>query len=443
MLKDDLSFCPSITRNMSKVYFMGLFRSFSMRVVIVCDPGHTDGGASKVAITSARGLAEAGTEVDYVCTFGPIAPELDHPRIHVHCLDLPSVWETANPVSAAAKGIWNGTAQRKFHSVLERLPRNGTVVHFHQWTKSFSPSVLAVPSRLGLPALVSLHDYFLVCPTGAYYRFSDRVPCTLTPMSASCLTARCDSRSLFHKAVRLARQVPTGKAIAEAGAGLSILSVSPFAEQVIDAFISREHPRFMVRSPIDVARNAPVQVAKNKEFVFVGRMTDEKGVRQLARVARRADLPVSFVGSGPLLEEIQAMGGPIRCTGWLEPDGVDAMLRRARALIFPSTWYETGGLVVLEALARGVPVLVSRATAPADFVTDGQNGFVFEAGDDRALTSHMQQLMDDVTAERMGRCAYDRYWASPQSLAVHVENLSSVYRQILVKNQGPQAVNAA
>src|SRR5262249_32649921 len=160
--------------------------------------------------------------------------ELKHPRIQVHCLNLPSVWKTANPVSAAARGIWNATAQRGMQAVLERLPRSGTLVHFHQWTKSFSPSVLAVPSRLGLPALVSLHDYFLVCPTGAYYRFSDREPCTLTPMSASCLTARCDSKSSLHKAVRLARQVPTARAIAEAGAGLSILSVSPFAERVID-----------------------------------------------------------------------------------------------------------------------------------------------------------------------------------------------------------------
>ena len=84
-------------------------------------------------------------------------------------------------------------------AILRRLPRDETVVHFHQWTKSFSPSVLSVPSRLGMPALVSLHDYFLACPNGAYYRFSDRVPCSLTPMSIPCLAARCDSRSSLRR----------------------------------------------------------------------------------------------------------------------------------------------------------------------------------------------------------------------------------------------------
>ena len=406
-----------------------------MRIVIVCDPGHVDGGASKVAITSARGLAEAGASVDYICTSGPIEPALNHPRIQVHCLGMASVWNKANPLSAATSGIWNAPARTKMEAILRRLPRDETVVHFHQWTKSFSPSVLSVPSRLGMPALVSLHDYFLACPNGAYYRFSDRVPCSLTPMSIPCLAARCDSRSSLHKAVRLARQIPTSRAMAEAGAALNILSVSPFAERVIDAFIPKEHPRFIVRSPIDVAKTPPVQVAANKEFVFLGRMTNEKGVRQLARIARQADLPVTFVGGGPLLEEIQGMGPPIRCIGWQDPQGVDAALRRARALIFPSTWYETGGLVVLEALARGIPVLVSRTTAPADLVVEGRNGFVFDARDDQVLANRLRQLMNDAVAERMGREAYDRYWADPQTLAVHVESLFSVYRCILAKHR--------
>jgi glycosyltransferase involved in cell wall biosynthesis len=391
-----------------------------MRVVIVCDPGHVDGGASKVAITSARGLADQGIDIDYICTSRPFAPELDHPRIRTHCLDMASVWNEPNPVTAAAQGIWNGAARKQMEVILRALPQGDTVVHFHQWTKSFSPSILAAPSRLGLPAAVSLHDYFLACPTGLYYHFNDAKPCTLKPMSGACMAARCDSRSSLHKAVRLARQVATAKALSEAGTGLSLLSVSPFAEKVIDAFIPKRHPRFVVRSPIDIAKTEPVRTAKNKSFVFVGRMTGEKGVRQLAGVAHQAKLPVTFVGDGPLLEEIRAMGSPLHCTGWLDPAGVDAVLRQARALIFPSSWYETGGLVVLEALARGIPVLVGRDTAPADFVEDGENGFLIDPQDGIGLKARMQALMDDARAGRMA-----------QTLDRHVAGLLSVYRSIL------------
>src|SRR5258706_13041944 len=153
----------------------------------------------------------------------------------------------------------------------------------------------------------------------------------------------------------MARQYATARGLEQAGGALSVLSVSPFAERVIDRFIPKKHRRFVVRSPIDIEQQDAVRVADNNQFVFVGRMTEEKGVRQLAHAARATGLPVRFAGDGPLLAEIKAMGTPIHCTGWLDPKGVNDILRQARALVFPSTWYETGGLVVLDALARGIP----------------------------------------------------------------------------------------
>jgi glycosyltransferase involved in cell wall biosynthesis len=407
-----------------------------MRIVIVCDPGHVDGGAAKVAIASARGLAESGVPVDYAYSHGPVAPELNHPNIRLHDLEMASVWTKSNPMSAAAQGIWNARARQKLEDILRPLGREETVVHFHQWTKAFSPSVLAAPSRLRIPAIVSLHDYFLSCPNGAYYHFPAAKPCTLTPLSGACLAAACDSRSSLHKAVRIARQYATVRALEQAGAGLSVLSVSPFAEQVIESFLPRRHRRFVVRSPIAIEKSEPVRVGENRQFVFVGRMTEEKGVRQLASAARQANLPVTFAGDGPLLSEIKAMGGSLHCTGWLDPQGVDRVLRQARALVFPSTWYETGGLVVLEALARGIPVLVSRATAPADFVRDGKNGFLIDPHDLCDLQARMRDLADDATAQRMGDQAYARYWAEPQSLADHVAQLGAVYRTLLCERQG-------
>lgn len=152
---------------------------------------------------------------------------------------------------------------------------------------------------------------------------------------------------------------------------------------------------------------------------------------------QRAGLPITFVGDGPLLSEIQALGPPIECAGWLPPAEVEKMLARARALVFPSTWYETGGLVVLEALARGIPVIVSRTTAAADFVTDGENGFLIDASDGGELEGRLRALSDASLAERLGRCAYERYWADPQTLPVHVTKLLDVYRSVLSGHRRP------
>ena len=410
-----------------------------MRVVIICDYGEINGGAAKVAILSARGLAEAGIAINYVCAIPPVNPVLDHPNITVHCLGFDSVWQKRNPLAAALQGIWNSRAKAALESILESLPHGQTVVHFHQWTKAFSPSVLTAPSRRGLPAIVSLHDYFLVCPNGAYYDFPRAKPCERVPMSVSCKAANCDSRSYAHKAIRVLRQWATNKAVARTGASLSVLNVSPFAEQVIERFIPPLHSRYVVRSPIEIAQRPRIPVAENNDFVFVGRLTEEKGIRLLAEVARDANLPLTIVGDGPLLEEMRQFKDSIRCTGWLDGNAMADVLRRARALVFPSTWYETGGLVVLEALAQGIPVIASRITAPADFIADGVNGYVIDPGNRAALLDRLRKLTDPGAANRMGAEAYRRYWADPQSVAVHTANLLAVYRRLLIEwNPLPQ-----
>src|SRR5262245_59375677 len=82
-------------------------RAFAMRVVIVSDFGEVNGGAAKVAVTSARGLADAGVPVTFVCAMAPISPVLSHPRIAVRCLGFENVWGR-NVLAAAMQGIWNG-----------------------------------------------------------------------------------------------------------------------------------------------------------------------------------------------------------------------------------------------------------------------------------------------------------------------------------------------
>ena len=410
-------------------------RGKTVQVVIVSDFGDVNGGAAKVAITSARGLVEAGIAVTYVCALAPVSQILDHPGITVHCLNFESVWARRNPLGAAAQGIWHRPARQAMDDILATLPRNETIVHFHQWTKAFSPSVLASPARWGLPSVVSMHDYFLVCPNGAYYRYADAKPCQVAPMSSSCIASQCDRRGYMHKTIRLLRHAASERATARAGSSLSVLSVSPFAEAVMDEFLPKRHARFVVGSPIDIERSAPVAVAKNADFLFAGRLTEEKGVQRLAEIARDANLPLTIAGDGPLLNSLRQMGGTIRCTGWLDEAGLAALMGQARALVFPSTWYETGGLVVLEALARGLPVIVSRNTAAADFIKDGVNGYLIDPGDVRGLRASMLKLTDAETVSRMGAEAYRRYWVDPQTLAAHTDKLLAVYRTVLVDHR--------
>ena len=104
-------------------------------------------------------------------------------------------------------------------------------------------------------------------------------------------------------------------------------------------------------------------------------------------------------------------------TGWLRPEESRAWLRKTRALLFPPLWYETLGLVVVEAAAAGVPAIVSDRCAAAEFLSDGERGLHFSHGSIESLCAQIERMKKAETAERLGRNAYKLVLVGPVGYA--------------------------
>jgi glycosyltransferase involved in cell wall biosynthesis len=104
-------------------------------------------------------------------------------------------------------------------------------------------------------------------------------------------------------------------------------------------------------------------------------------------------------------------------------------------------WYETLGLVVVEAAAAGVPAIVSDRCAATGFLQDGERGLHFKHGSLDSLCEAMKRMQDPVLAARLGRNAYDWYWRDPWTLDQHVADLLALYERVLGVNAS-QAVPA-
>ncbi|MGH7130031.1 MAG: glycosyltransferase, partial [Planctomycetaceae bacterium] len=342
-----------------------------LRVIVVSDFGEVAGGAAKVAVTSARGLAERGIKVVFVCAIRPVSALLHHPNIDVRCFDLSAVWATPNRLTAAARGVWNLEAARKMDNLLRAENPAETIIHVHQWTKAFSPSVIAAARAGGFHCVISLHDYFLFCPNGTYFDFRRGAPCRLKPLSGACIAANCDSRNYAVKAVRLLRHGALTRALTRPqGPAFSLIHVSAFARSVAEPFLPPDLHQIVVPNPVDVVKGQPVAVRDNPGFVFIGRFTPEKRSALFARAALEAGVPATFLGEGPEEPTIRAVNPAARILPWGSAEKVEQVLATARALVFPSVWYETSGLVVAEALARGVPAIVASTTAARDLIQD-------------------------------------------------------------------------
>ena len=399
-----------------------------MRAIILADFAAPSGGAQRVALESARALAEAGVPVTYVHAVGRDGdPPLEHPLIEPVGLGFADVWDL--PLTKAlGNGVWNAQAARRLKALLAGIA-GPAVIHIHQWTRAFSPAILPVCFASGHPVAITLHDYFLACPNGVYYRFDKNAPCTVAPLSLGCLVAPCDPRSRAHKAVRVLRTALTGQVLR--GRDVDLIHVSDRGRDTIAPFLPQGVRHHRIDNPVAVVRREPATIGPGAKFAYIGRLTREKGADLLALAAREAGVPALFIGEGPLADEIRRLNPQAELLGWQSPDAVARLLGgQVRAVVAPSRWYETGPLTVYEAAAAGVPTIVSARAGAAEHVSRSETGLIVEP-EPAALAQALRCLGEGDAAARMGAAAYRRYWSAPMSPEAHASRLIAVYGTML------------
>ncbi len=397
-----------------------------MRLVIVNDHAHINGGAAKVAIDSAIGFARRGFRVDFFAAVGPVDPGLADAGVETTLVDQPDILSASSLASFGAQWLWNRTAARSLAALLSGCDPAHTVVHLHGWAKALSPAIGPALRRARLPVVQTLHEYYLACPNGGFYDYGRARDCRRTAMSPPCVLHNCDSRGYPRKLMRVGRHALMRHAsgltdVARHVIILSKLQRAAMAPYLPDAVFHE------VSNPIDVADPGRPDGARATDFLFVGRLSAEKGPRYFAQAARLAGVTPVFVGDGPERAALERDFPQARFLGWLPPAGVRAALQKARALVFPSVWYEGQPLTVYEALAQGVPVIVSDLCAGREAVIDGETGFWFDCANAPSLASRIERLKDDALARRLSQAAHARYWSEPLTLDRHLDAAATVY----------------
>ncbi|MDS0281735.1 glycosyltransferase family 4 protein [Haloarcula onubensis] len=134
---------------------------------------------------------------------------------------------------------------------------------------------------------------------------------------------------------------------------------------------------------------------------FLGRLDEEKGVRELARVAERLpdDVTFRFIGDGDLREWLEGelseeiAAGRVELTGWVDHDDVPAQLNDLALLVLPSQPTEGLPTTILEALACGTPVLASPVSGVPDVVKEGETGFCIDSREPATLAARIESIL--------------------------------------------------
>ncbi|MFI6855361.1 glycosyltransferase [Streptomyces sp. NPDC050416] len=315
------------------------------------------------------------------------------------------------------------------------------VVHVHNVFPLLSPAVLAACADAGVPAVATLHNYTQVCPPGTLQR--EGRPCTecvgATPLPA--VRHGCYRNSRL-ATVPLAVSLSVNRRRWWSGVERFLCISAAQRDVLVRAGMPAE--RLAVKHnfvPEPDTRRADA----GEHLLYLGRLAEAKGVRLLMAAwdeiaaGGGVGVPLVIAGTGPLEREVTTWAAgrdDVRYVGLLDPAECRKAVARSVAVVAPSTWLEAFGLVVVEAMAAGVPVVAAGHGAFVELVEDGVTGLLHRPGEPASLASCMGRITAGAARNReMGEAARRRY-EQDFSPSVGLERLIEEYRTAIAgRNQ--------
>jgi len=348
------------------------------------------GGASTVLRRQAQILVESGSEVTvfhYDRVMNPIAG--------VSAESIPNPY-TANRVEASC--------------VVERiLSKDFDLIHFHLINVLHDVSIVETISKRA-PVAITPHSHIFTCPAVKKLCRRPLSPCPRVIGLRCFLSAYryvCNSRWPWRAAANYVRCLNNLRVARQVDALIVTCLYMADTLKAVDIPSKRIFivPPYVSAEPISVADDSLSDV-----MLFAGRLDKEKGAHCLLDTSQRIHPPhqIWIAGDGPQRAnlELQAskQGLNVRFLGWLSEPELRGVMVQSRVVVMPSLCPETLGLVGLEAMAYGRPVVAFDVGGISDWLEDGENGFLIRPGDIAELAEKLELLLTEPNlAEEMGQ----------------------------------------
>ena len=307
---------------------------------------------------------------------------------------------------------WNFRAARLVRQAIRK--HQPDVIHIHNLHYAAGPIVVRAAKRMGVPVVMTLHNYRLLCPSATLFHngkvFTESVQSRF-PWKAIRLGVHS------HSVVKTAWLAFTNGLHRKAGTWRMVdryITLTDFAKQLFAGSSLGVPAEKFVTKPNFTANVPSIDAPRGHHFLFIGRLSEEKGVQTLLDAFTGTEYQLRIVGDGPLksiVEEAVQQSPNITYLGTLDRSAITRELTGCTALVFPSIWYEGLPMTLIEAFAAGTPVIASDLGAMRSLVVEGQNGYRFAPGDAAALRRQVAGWLttDDTEKARIGYQAREEY----------------------------------
>jgi glycosyltransferase involved in cell wall biosynthesis len=316
------------------------------------------------------------------------------------------------------------------------------IAHLQNIYHQITPSIIPVLREAGIPVVMTLHDYKLICPNYtllAAGKYCDRC---VGGKYYHAPFVRCNGGVLLRSALLAFEAYWQKWTHVYDGIGCFLAPSHFMRERFIDAGFDPERviylPAFVPQGDAGVregVKSGAWPALPQKYILYFGRLSREKGLFTLLAALKKCDgVSLVMAGDGPerhrLVEYVRTNNLNVSFTGYLQKPALDEVIARARAVVLPSEWPENAPFTVIEAAALGVPVIVSNMGGLPE-LAGYFDGIVYPSGDSAVLAQAIQELWSsDALAERTGRKAASEARVRFDK-ATHIRSLEKIYKRVM------------
>ncbi|MEX1241865.1 MAG: glycosyltransferase [Cyclobacteriaceae bacterium] len=305
--------------------------------------------------------------------------------------DIKTYWDK---LLSGLRVIYNPVSARQLESKVHEF--DPEIIHVHNFVPLASPSIFFVAKRYRIPVVLTLHNFRLICPSATLFHKNEiyeKSTRSVFPLGAVIKGVYRDS-ILQTAAVALMTAVHSVIGTWKNRIALYVALTSFARKKFMDSAIGIPENKLVVKQNFirDCGRG---EIGRQDYYLFVGRLTEEKGIRTLLEATLLSDFKLVIIGEGPLsnvVTEAAKESSRITYLGFQDKSAVIAHMKRCKGLIFPSLWYEGLPITLLEALCCGTIVIASKLGSMAEIIEHGFNGLHFQAGNAKDLVSRIDEV---------------------------------------------------
>jgi glycosyltransferase involved in cell wall biosynthesis len=347
-------------------------------------------------------------------------------------------------VTLFAHTTWSTDTRREFETLL--LRERPDVVHVHNTFVMISPSIYEACKHAGVPVVQTLHNYRLFCPASTFLR--NGLPCEdcVTGSLLSSVRHRCYRGSTGASAAAATMLAVNHKRGTYENDITRYIALTNFAR---DKFVECGLPaEKMLVKPNFVHPDPGERQLIGNGAVFMGRLTPEKGMATALKAWKLLppEMELKVIGDGPSLDDLRRIAMDLRLKnvtflGRLPRQRAFEYLANARFLLFPSEWYESFPMTILEAYAHGVPVVAARMGVMPEIVKENQIGLLYEPRNPQSLAEVVEGLWRNIGWIRQLSKNARREYETLYTAEENYRQLMAIYNEALGKQ--PEAVRSS